>query len=194
MFFVVGCSKQPHETWVPESPESHPDHFTAELEGTWPPTNYTRVVGYRFDYPEGINNPGILYGNYEQRKARLNHHGLAKLTRAACELSPKQAKRLLFATFSSSGHTGFGGCYHPHHIFVFYRRDKPTHVIEVCFSCYGIIIAPYMPNSEEDPCMDLADTALLCSELGLWFDDGTAQEYSNDLKEQFKWREEQNPK
>jgi hypothetical protein len=174
--FLLGCSERPTGE-LPPTPISHPQDFSPVLKAEWPPHGYTKVVGYRYEFPEIDYCADLLYTeNRDGKDFRLNHTKLARLSRVSRELGPVQIERLLTATFAPKGDTGYGACYQPHHIFVFYGPDGvATQAIEVCFGCRNIIVAP--EPADGTPSASLRELATLCSDLGLWFQDETLPDY-----------------
>ena len=177
---LVTCSPRPDET-AAHTPQSHPQEFTQVLDGQWPPKSYSKVVGYRYEIPDRTDSLDLLYPVEGKSPGyRLHHALLAKQERARRELTAEQVQRLLKGTFSSNGHTGYGACYEPHHIFLFYGPEgNVVQAIEVCFGCKMIIAAP-IPESGT-PWADLRKLATLCDELGLWFPDWPLTEYVTEL-------------
>jgi hypothetical protein len=173
---LIGCSKQPTVEPLP-TPTSHPQDFSPVLKAAWPPHGYTKVIGYRYEFPEIDYCADLLYPeNRDGKDFRLNHTKLARLSRASRELDSEQIERLFTATFAPKGDTGAGACYQPHHIFVFYGSDGvATQAIEVCFGCRNIIVAP--EPADGTPSASLRELATLCSDLGLWFTDESLSDY-----------------
>ncbi len=177
---LVSCSKQPVGD-TPHTPTTHPKEFSPTLRAEWPPSEYSKVIGYRYEIPSLTYSAKLLYSEDGGEKGfRLHHTELAQLTRASLELAPDQVERLLRATFSAHGDTGFGGCYRPHHIFVFYGPDDvAAQAIEVCFECRDIVVAPEPPSGK--PSASLKELATLCNDLGLWFTEETLSDYIQRL-------------
>lgn len=173
---LLGCSKQPTGE-LPPTPTSHPQDFSPVLKAGWPPRGYSKVVGYRYDFPKIDYCADLLYPeNSDWKEFRLNHAKLARLARVSRELGTIHIERLLKATFATKGDTGAGACYQPHHIFVFYGSDGvATQAIEVCFACRNIIVAP--EPADGTPSASLRELATLCSDLGLWFTDESLSDY-----------------
>lgn len=175
----TSCSKPAIEAH--RSPTTHPEEFTPLLRAGCPPQEPTRVVGYRFDIPDGTNSAELLYHEPGSDQYQLHHTKLIALTRASKDLTVQQANRLLTATFSSEGHTGMGACYQPHHLFVFYSPDgSVSQAIEICFGCRMITVAP-VPSDSPQPTANLKELAVLCSELGLWSANESAADYASKL-------------
>ncbi|WP_345738679.1 hypothetical protein [Prosthecobacter algae] len=173
------CSKPAIEEQ--RSPTTHPEEFTPLLRAGWPPEGRARVVGYRYDIPSGSYSADLLYHKSGSDQYRLHHTKLVELARASKDLTVQQTNRLLKATFNSEGHTGFGACYQPHHLFVFYAPDgSVSQAIEICFECRMITVAP-VPSGGHQPRANLKELAVLCSELGLWSASESAADYASKL-------------
>lgn len=89
---------------------------------------------------------------------------LAKLKTKEVVLEEGDVDLLLNAVFNSKLRFGLTACYNPHHVFVFFKDDRPIAAIEICFSCDNI---GFSPEKDTDFHFDLEVLARLSVKLGL---------------------------
>lgn len=148
---------------------------------SWPPKNYSRVIGYSFD--------SIALGeSMIWKNGGLNLELLRKQTLTERELTSRQRDQLLGALLKSQSAFPTMRCYFPHHIFVFYSAtNKPLAAIEVCFGCSEIRTWPELKKPRYSRWGNLCDfpsLARLADEtgLGLGSREVTLQTYLQSLK------------
>jgi|UniRef100_UPI0037841753 hypothetical protein len=125
----------------------------------WPSKSYDEVRGYQFTNPSGpLVWPSPVLG------ATLNSAALEKLKRRESALNADQTRILLDATFSDRFEGVPAGCYFPHHVFVFYSKQKPVGAIEVCFMCAG---KRCWPDQPKDSKTNYPQLEKLAKELGI---------------------------
>lgn len=128
----------------------------------WPDKQFDRVVGYQFVNPPGIGSP-FLAG-----KETASFKQLTQLKRKEAVLSAQDTDQLFEAMFSNEPPPTFAfACYEPHHIFVFYSKQKAVAAFEVCFLCRSSSSWPSQPSASNPSFKRLAT---LCMKLGIGTD------------------------
>jgi len=120
----------------------------------WPGTPFTEVRGFCYDYTAEFSRHFFVNGR--MHKGVMDPKGV-KLTAA-------QTKRLLDAITISQPKAYAGGCYKPHHAYVFYDANgKVVGVFEMCFACNEFVATPEgLPRY-----INRSDLWLLTRDLGL---------------------------
>ncbi len=99
----------------------------------WPGVPYAEVRGYCYDYTAEFSRHFFVNGR--MHKGVMDPKGI-KLTAA-------QTKQLLDDITISQPKAYAGGCYRPHHAFVFYDASgKVAAVFEMCFACNAYVATP----------------------------------------------------
>ena len=99
----------------------------------WPGVPYTEVRGYCYDYTAELSRH--IFVGERMHKGVMDPKGV-KLTKA-------QTQRLLDAITISQPKAYAGGCYKPHHAYVFYDASgKKVAVFEMCFACNEYVSTP----------------------------------------------------
>ena len=149
-FSLVCCSRHS------ESSSAKPLRYHGTY--TWPPTPYTKVVGYQFKIPK-LPDDLLIDGALDVE--RLKRH----MTKSA-ELDNEQVSQLLGAVLEPQNAVGPAFCFSPHHIFVFYGVDQaPVAAIEICFGCMNLRAWPHAASSSGG--YDFETPANLAVDLGL---------------------------
>ena len=142
--------------------------FSARTASNWTVPSFTKVIGFRFQEPEGHDDRdefSLLDDNLYKR-ADLN--GCAVAGKA---LTNEQVDQLLAAAFTEKVLDGGAACYGPHHIFIFYAdNDRIVGAIEVCFGCNNMAQLPATGKTYEQMLghHDFIALARLSAELGIW--------------------------
>ncbi len=99
----------------------------------WPGVPFAEVRGYCYDYTAEFSRHFFVNGR--MHKGVMDPKGV-KLTKA-------QTKRLLDDIAVSQPKAYAGGCYKPHHAYVFYdAAGKSVGVFEMCFACNEYVATP----------------------------------------------------
>jgi hypothetical protein len=125
---------------------------------TWEGRAFDRVVGYRF--ADSSEWRSVL---------RLDLHTLdlaylQKMKRNEAVLSEAQIDQLMDAIFGPHPFSDIAMCYEPHHIFIFFDKDRPIGAFEFCFQCLQYRAWPKKDLGVHESYEKLAT---LCKKLGL---------------------------
>lgn len=131
---------------------------TPLVKPTWPDKKFDCVVGYLFVNPPGEGSP-FLDG-----KNGLDLTHLGELKRRGIELDAAYTEELFKAIDSNESPSNSFLCYDPHHIFVFYSRQRAIAAFEVCFLCSATRSWPAQPSRAVPSYRKLSD---LCNRIGL---------------------------
>lgn len=112
---------------------SPPASPTPGTRVNWPGVPFTEVRAFCYDYTAQLSRH--FYVNGRMHKGVMDPKG-TKLTAA-------QTKRLMDAITISQPKAYAGGCYKPHHAFLFYDASgKVVAVFEMCFACNEFVSTP----------------------------------------------------
>jgi hypothetical protein len=131
----------------------------------WPGVSFAEVRGFCYDYTAELARHFFVNGR--MHKGVLDPKGV-KLTKA-------QTKRLLDDITVSQPKASAGGCYKPHHAYVFYDAGgKVVAVFEMCFACNEYVATPEgLPRY-----INRSDLWLLTQDVGLPV--GTGNQFYTD--------------
>jgi hypothetical protein len=108
---------------------------------SWPPAEYSRVVGYAFKLP--TNAWSLINRNQDG----IDHKRLVRDSIRFDQLSSCQINDLLGAVLTPKISSPQAMCYEPRHMFVFYSDTlTPIAAIEACYSCQDIVTWPKLPE------------------------------------------------
>lgn len=120
----------------------------------WPPKHYTEIRAFLYNLDSHDGLACVTNGQLDASMTDTN----------GVKLSDVQVSRFLAAVTGKHPEHGVGGCYVPHHAYVFYdQRHRIVGWVELCFGCLN-----YQASSPSaPPVFDIFALENLTRELGL---------------------------
>lgn len=129
----------------------------------WEGRTFDRVVGFRFLGLQFVGLPGARNVVRADSKP-LDMAGLRLAKRQEAVLSESETDQLMDAILGDHPVVDRAMCYEPHHIFIFFSKDRPIGAFEICFQCQQ---STAWPRRDLHVTESYAKLATLCKKLGL---------------------------